>query len=50
MSTKAYIEIPDEQTKRTKNEKKRKKYSQTSRLESPEDFSLHNNHEKIPVF
>jgi hypothetical protein len=25
-------------------------YSQTSRLENPEELQLHHNHEKIPVF
>jgi hypothetical protein len=35
------------------NEQKREKentYSQTSRLETPEELQLHQNHEKFPVF
>jgi hypothetical protein len=39
MSTKTYTEIPDEQLKRTKKEKNT--YSQTSRLEIPEELQLH---------
>jgi hypothetical protein len=35
----------DEQRERKKNT-----YSQTSRLETPEELQLHQNHEKNPVF
>jgi hypothetical protein len=45
MSTKTYTEIPDEQTKRTEREKK--KYSQTSRLENPEELQLNHNYKKF---
>jgi hypothetical protein len=37
---------PDEQTNRTERERKNT-YSQTSRLETPEELQLHHNHEKI---
>jgi hypothetical protein len=46
MSTKTYTENPDEQTKITIRERKNT-YSQTSRLESPEELQLHQNHEKF---
>jgi hypothetical protein len=45
MSTKTYTLNPDEQTKRTERERKNA-YSQTCRLETPEDLQLHHNHEK----
>jgi hypothetical protein len=35
----------NEQKEREKNT-----YSQTSRLETPEELQLHHNHEKTPVF
>jgi hypothetical protein len=47
MSTKTYTEIPVEQTKRTERERKKYTHSQTSRLENPEEFQLHLNHEKF---
>jgi hypothetical protein len=31
-------------------ERKQNTYSQTSRLENPEELQLHHNHEKFPVF
>jgi hypothetical protein len=31
-------------------ERKKNTYSQTSRLENPEELQLHHNHEKNPVF
>jgi hypothetical protein len=37
---------PDKRTKLTKRERKNK-YSQTSRLENPEELQLHHNHEKL---
>jgi hypothetical protein len=37
---------PDEQTKCTERERK-KLYSQTSRLKTPEELQLHHNHEKF---
>jgi hypothetical protein len=43
MSTNTYTEMPDEQKK--KEEKKR--YSQTSRLENPEELQLNHNCEKL---
>jgi hypothetical protein len=36
----------DEQRER----ERKNTYSQTSRLETPEELQLHQNHEKIPVF
>jgi hypothetical protein len=46
MSIKTYTENPDEQTKCTKREKENA-YSQTSRLENPEELQLHQNHKKF---
>jgi hypothetical protein len=40
-----YTEIPDEQPKRTKKEKML--FSQTSRLENPEELQLNNNHQNF---
>jgi hypothetical protein len=47
MSTKTYMEILDEKTKWTKREKRKNTYSQTSRLDHPEELQLHHNHEKF---
>jgi hypothetical protein len=46
MSTKTYTENPDEQTNEQK-EREKNTYSQSSRLENPEELQLHHNHEKI---
>jgi hypothetical protein len=43
---KTYTKAPGEQTKLTEREKKNT-YSQTSRLENPEELELHHNHEKF---
>jgi hypothetical protein len=45
MSTKTYTESPDEQRKRTTREQK-KNFSQTSRLENPEELQLNHNNQK----
>jgi hypothetical protein len=45
MRKKTHTGIPDELAKLTEREKK--KYSQTSRLETPEELQLHHNHEKF---
>jgi hypothetical protein len=46
MSTKTQTKTSDEQSKLKEREKK-KTYSQTSRLDNPEELQLHHNHEKI---
>jgi hypothetical protein len=46
MSTKTYTDYPDDQ-KNEQNERRKKTYSQTSRLENPKELQLHHNHEKI---
>jgi hypothetical protein len=46
MSTKTYTDIPDEQTKKNKKRERTNTYSQTSRLENPEELSLHHNLKK----
>jgi hypothetical protein len=40
---------PDEKTKMNRKREKNT-YSQTSRLENPEEFQLHHNHENLPCF
>jgi hypothetical protein len=45
---KNFTKTPDEQTKWAERERK-KTYSLTSRLETPEELQLHHNHEKNPV-
>jgi hypothetical protein len=47
MSTKTYTEILDEQEKWKKKEREKITYSQTSRLETPEELQLHPSHEKF---
>jgi hypothetical protein len=48
MRTKTYTKTPDEQTKKNKKrEREKNTYSQTSRLENPEELQLHHNHEKF---
>jgi hypothetical protein len=49
MSTKTYTENPDEQEEWTERERKNI-YSQTSRLENPEERQQHQNHEKFLLF
>jgi hypothetical protein len=44
LSTLMTTEIPDEQTKRKKREKKKHTYSQTSRIYIPKELQLHHNH------
>jgi hypothetical protein len=46
MSTKTYTEIPDEKHKKQK-ERKKKRCSQTSRLDNQFELQLHYNHEKF---
>jgi hypothetical protein len=47
MSTKTYTETPELANKINKNERENNTYSQTSRLENPEELQLHHNHETI---
>jgi hypothetical protein len=47
MSTKTYTEIPDKQTKRTKEGNEKNTHSQTRRLKNLEELQLHHNHEKF---
>jgi hypothetical protein len=46
MRTKTYTEKPDEQENEQK-ESEKNTYSQTSRLENPEELQLHHKHEKF---